>query len=268
MDGSANGQGDGGGHGIIRIRTNSIDPDAARHTVPTMWDELRRIRASAGLDVKETARRAGLSVVTVEAIEAGAIERLPIGEAGRREVVSLCDVLGVDPAPYLDDLREQLRPALASRFERQRPANRRSRLVVFGLIWAVLAVGFTVSWLVSRGPDTGVPATDAAATSNDVATSSTAAPSTTAPAPPAPADARAPGEAVTVSIVAARDDVWVRVAADGAEVQAGVVRHGDRVDVSGRSVDVVLSKPSATDVSVDSAPVQASATMHFGDAST
>lgn len=260
MDGNANGQGNGGGHGIIRIRTNSVDANSARRPVPALWDELRRLRTAAGLDVKEAARRAGLSVVTVEAIEAGALERLPIGAAGRREVVSLCDVLGVDASPYLDDLREQVRPPLASSLERQRPANRRSRVVVFGLIWAVLAIGFTVSWLVARGRDVPTAATpEVTVASNDVEPGTAAPPTTVAARPPAT------DKPVAVGVVAARDDVWVRAQADGKEVQAGVVRHGDRVDVSGRSVDVVLSKPSATDVTVDAAPVQAAATMHFGD---
>lgn len=198
MDGSANGQGDGGGHGIIRIRTDGIDPDHTRRAAP-----------SGG------------------------------------------------------DLRGQIQASSRSSSVRRSP-NRRSRVVVFGLVWAVLAVGFTVSWLAGRGHDaTTAAAPETTAVSNGVDSGTAETPA--AGAPPTTARAPAADEVVAVGILAARDDVWVRAAADGREVQAGVVRHGDRVDVSGRSIDIAVSKPSAVDVTVDSAPAQAATTMHFGD---
>lgn len=259
-----NGTGHGGsGNGIIRIRTDAIPTDSARHPTPALWDGLRQLRMEAGLGIDEAARRSGLSVGTVEAIEAGAVERLPIGAPGRREVASLCRVLGTDPAAFLDEMREQRRPALARQFEHQRPANRRSRLVVFGLLWALIALGFTASWLLGRdrGSTTDTPRTQPATT--DVAPETTAPAAVTTVSSPEEFTP-APGGVHEVVVVAARDDVWVRAEADAQVVHSGVVRRGDRIELSGRVVDVVVSKPAAVDVTVDARAVPVTAEMHFG----
>lgn len=201
MDGSANGQGSGGGHGIIRIRTDSVETGSAR---------------------------------------------------------------GGDPSPTDDRRVADRRLALASGLERQRPADRRSRVVVFGLVWAVLAAGFTVSWLIERGHGgtTDPPATTATPNTTGTATGATQVPATAAAATTAADSARTPGQVRTV-VVVARDDVWVRAVADAKEVHAGMLRLGDRVDASGSSVDVVVAEPGSVDVTVDGVAVPATAEMHF-----
>lgn len=200
MDGSASGHGNGGGHGIIRIRTDSGETGSAR--------------------------------------------------AG-------------DISPARADTRERRRPGLASGLGRQRPADTRSRVVVFGLVWALLAVGFTVSWLLGRDQRTTTDAPAAPSSTHAVDTTTTASPAPSGATAAAPANTPTPGRVHTV-VVASRDDVWVRAVADGREIQSGMLRQGDRLDAAGLTVDLVVAKPSSVDVSVDGTVVPATPTMHFG----
>lgn len=177
-----------------------------------------------------------------------------------------------DPAPPQPEggaTRGPSRPGLARRLEPQRPRDRRSRLVLFGLVWAVLAVGFTVAWITRlpgssapEVPDAAPPTAAVAAESPD--TDQAPAPGAASGGVPAPAVPAPTPRTVAVGLVATRDDVWVQVSVDGAAAHEGVVRRGDHLDFQGDAVDLVVSKPAAVDVSVDGAPVPPTPKMHLG----
>lgn len=169
------------------------------------------------------------------------------------------------PDPVMAGGQPPPRPATGAR--RPRPGNRRSRLVVFGLVWAALAIGFTTTWLAG---DAGGPARDAPDAASPTATGTAAVldPDPSAvevPAPGAVPNALDPLPGPrAVGLVAARDDVWVQVSVDGAAVHEGVLRRGDRLDFEGETIDLVVSKPSAVEVTVDGAGVPPAPQMHLG----
>jgi hypothetical protein len=66
-----------------------------------------------------------------------------------------------------------------------------------------------------------------------------------------------------VTVVAAREDVWVQATVDGQRVSEGLVRRGESVNAKGSEVALVIGRPAAVDVTVNGEAVPAEANMAF-----
>lgn len=238
---------------IIRIRTNTVHVTPYSRSDGSVWALIREQRAAAGLSTAQLAARAHLSELTVEAIEAGAIERLPIGEAGRREVAALCRVLELDPEPFLHAMRDTLRSPFARGLERQRPISRRSRVVAIGTIWVLLLAALAgtkgFGWF-EKGPSTGPRTTPAASKKTTTTTSTTTTSTTTTTLP------------VYTVRVAASGRTKIVVEADGTVVFDDIVTADEAPkEFRGTRVLLTIGRPSVAEIAVNGQPRPAAEQM-------
>jgi cytoskeleton protein RodZ len=162
--------------------------------------ELARAREAAGLSLEEAARQLRFAPRQLDALERGALDRLPGGAAVRGMVRSYARLLRIDAEPLVAQLAAgamaQDAERLAQRFRQPVPfsnGNRRSNLTYIALSLALLAVVAAVAfeWRQERGTArlNFVSAAQQPAEPVRVAAASPAA--TPAPAPaPAPEAAR------------------------------------------------------------------------------
>jgi len=122
--------------------------------------ELARAREAAGLSLEEAARQLRFAPRQLEALERGALDRLPGGAAVRGMVRSYARLLRIDPEPLVAQLAAgalaQDAERLAQRFRQPVPfsdGNRRSNLTYIALSLALLAVVAAVAfeWRQERG---------------------------------------------------------------------------------------------------------------------
>lgn len=238
---------------VVRIRTNAIGPATASTRPEGPWQLFGETRQAAGMSRRQLARRARVDELTVDAIESGAVERLPIGDAGFRELQAVCRVLKLDPGPFVQALKERHATPLSRGLERQRPKSRRlSWLKIAVAVWIVIVAGVLIARFAISGndePDGEVsPSTavsdDSASSTTPKTTTTTVPPSTAPPPPPV---------AYTVSIVTARADSWVEVKVDGVDVFADTIPKGETREYAGNNIQLTIGRPDAVDLVVNDA---------------
>lgn len=240
---------------VIRIRTGNIGSTAPEHTRDTPWSEIGVARREAGLSVEQVALEARVSPLVVEAIESGAVERILIGDGGRRETVAVCRVLELDPLPYLQDLRVR-RPAVSGQLDTPRTTvGRRTRFLIIGLVWialgALLVVGRSLGWMGSD--DSPAPRTSAPASVSSAVPTST---------PPNPA------VAFSVEVHATRGGSPVRATVQGTVTYDEILRLDEEVRFEGDWIQLRIVQPTMVRVFVNGTPVAAETDMAFGTAPT
>ncbi len=240
-------------NGLIRIRTNAVGAhDGLRRD--DVWLRLYEARDEAGLTPAQLAERARVSVLTVEAIEAGAVERLPIGEPGRREVRQVCRALRLDPEPFVEALSAGTSPPLSQKLERQRPARSRSPLLYVALAWVVILAGFLAFRLAGGGSgDSGRTEPEPAPTKATTTTTTSTTTTSTTTLPPVYA----------VTVRATGGPSRVKVTVDGATVFSETIRKGQAKEFRGREVLLVVNRPERVVVAVDGQAIPAKAQMRI-----
>ena len=236
---------------IIRIRTNAVAPatdPVAGVSGFDIWGRIHLARIEEGLSTAQVAKRAGVPVFAVEAIETGAVERLPVGDAGRREIAAVCRALQLDPDPFVEAQRTQLRsPPLSDGLGRMQPLAGRTRFVVLGIVWVVL-VGIVLlsalfGWFGAGEPRGEAPTS---VTRTTLAAPTTAAPTTTAPLPPVRYE---------VTVTAGADDAELRVTVDDEAPETVVLGDGESRTFRGDRLRFVFSDPDDFAVVVNGDPV-------------
>jgi cytoskeleton protein RodZ len=172
---------------------------------------LASAREAAGLSVGDVAGQLRLHPSQVRALESGDLSRLPEAVYVRGFVRSYARLVGLDPAPLIDDLNAGLEPSPGSVVEGMirtqdyspvKAASREqvSRQVVLGLAMLALVGLGAIGWYATREPPVQ-PQAGPAATANPVPaaplTSDSARPDEPA-APPTAADAPPAAEAASV----------------------------------------------------------------------
>ncbi len=230
---------------VVRIRTNTIGTNGGHDRATGPWLAVLRARKEAGLTLRELAISAGVSELTVESVEAGAIERLPIGEPGQREIQSICRVLDLDFEPFGLAAREaRALPLSRTLLMRQQPVERRSKLKVIVGAWIlIIVVGLGIRAFIIRGDD--MPP-ELAGSTEVAATETTIAPPTTTPPPPPP-----PAEKYAVEISASRSDTWLEVNIDGEQRFFGTLPRGEAMIFAGNDLSIVFGRPGSVDMVVN-----------------
>lgn len=233
---------------VIKITTGNIGPPAPRTVESATWQAVGQARREQGLSIEQVAARARVSPLVIEAIEAGAVERLPVGNGGRRETIAVCRVLGLDPRPFLQDLSVR-RPSVTAQLDAPRQVGRRTRFLIIGLVWillsAVLVVGRALGWMDG---------------SEDTSSTTTSAPTTTVATtvPPNPA------VAFTVEIQATRGGTPVKATVDTQVRYDQILEQGESVRLEGNVVELRVVQPTMVRVFVNGSPVAAEPEMYFG----
>lgn len=224
--------------------------DAAGRGLLTVGRRLRAAREAQGLSTAEVAARTRIAQRFLEAIETGDLGLLPSPTYASGFARAYARVVGLDQADVGRDIRAELGATVVPRVhhvdEIANPARGPSRAIVIvasGLALAVLVLA--VLWF-STGLFRGTGAAPEAA-SPSVAVAVPAAAPVTAPAPTG-------GQVV----LAATDEVWLRVydAADKT-LYLGTMKAGDRfavpADANGPMINV--GRPDKLAVTVDGAAV-------------
>lgn len=187
------------------------DSATARGEGTAFGSRLAAARETAGLSVGDVAARLRLHVNQVRALESGNLTVLPEAAYVRGFVRSYARLLGLDPAPLVEDLNAKLSPpgsvvegmARTRDYSPVKAAEReqRSRLVVLGLaVIALIALG-AIGWYATRqaSAPAAAPAPAAASPAPATAPAAAAAGASSDPAAPVPATVAA-AEAAVVSI--------------------------------------------------------------------
>jgi cytoskeleton protein RodZ len=144
-----------------RMRPDALSADAA----PSGFGaQLAAARERAGLGVGDVAARLRLHTNQVRAIESETLAKLPEAAYVRGFVRSYARMLGLDPAPLLDDLNRKLAPddasvvdgmATAKEYSPVRAAanEQASRWLVLGMAVAALIALGLIGWYATRAAE-------------------------------------------------------------------------------------------------------------------
>jgi hypothetical protein len=239
---------------IIQIRTR----DSVGQTPPpggaAPWHLFGETRRRQGLSMEEVAARARVSPFVVEAIETGAIERLPVGNGGRRETIAVCRTLDIDPKPFVADLRQR-RPALAGQLDSPKQVGRRTRFLIIGMAWillgAVLVTGRAVGWIDSDSEPAPAPTTAA----REAESGQTEAVPTTAAAPQT--------GAYRVDVKATLGGTPLVATVDGTVVYDEILAQDDKERFEGEDIRLQIVQPTMVRVSVNGKAVASRSEMVF-----
>lgn len=263
----------------VRPGDAPVSSGAGTAAPPSFGVHLAAARERAGMSVGEVASRLRLHVNQVRAIESENLAQLPEAAYVRGFVRSYARVLGLDPAPLIDDLNAKLAPAGASVVEgmthtpdyspvRAAAHEQASRWIVLGLAVAALVALGLIGWYATReppppasfAPPVRAPMAVSAPTPAPMeqAVSVAAAPSE-ASAEPASADAQAPepmmgagaapAEASALLSLSFSGVSWVEVTdANGRVLVSQLARAGDVLQPAG-AVPLAVVLGDATQVS-------------------
>ncbi len=114
-------------------------------------DKLRERREEMGLSLYEAARRTHISIRNLQAIEEANFAILPGECYSIGFIKTYCELLTLDPAPFIDSLRACMRPQSARFLRRQQgsPKLEFSRPQWFNdlLTWAVVLGMVVLGWV-------------------------------------------------------------------------------------------------------------------------
>jgi len=207
-----------------------------------LGSRLKHARESHGLSLRQIATSTKISMVALEALEAGDFSRLPGGIYSRAFVRAYALAVGLDPEESVRDFvaelsnqereaaRIRIRPAVSADdrafLERQQRAIRIFRVAAF--VIAVVVVALLIWFGMTMWPDAS------ARSAEPPAPTATAVRSPAVPPPPAdPIPARAEAlsaverERLTVAFEVS-GACWVQVTADGLVVLSRLMQAGER----------------------------------------
>lgn len=238
---------------------------------------LAAAREKERLSVGDMASRLRLHVNQVRAIEAENLAQLPEAAYVRGFVRSYARSLGLDPAPFIDDLNSKLAPASESVVDgiakardyspvRAAAHERASRSLVLGLAVVALVVLGALGWYATRQPQpqpapapapTVAPASSAAPAipAEAPGTDRASAPSDTQPAvaiEPAPAPSQPLDESGSILLMTFSGSSWVEVTdASGKVVVSQTAGAGEAIQPAGKPpFSVVIGDASKASVKV------------------
>ncbi len=216
--------------------------------------DLKAEREARGLALKDVFEATRISMVNLEALEAGRFDRLPPPVYARSFIRRYAQVVGIDEQPILaryDLYLEGLKPR-KEETEIRKPWPERGRRTLFLSVSlaAVIIAGVLVYAFflydqcgegtppaASReapaaqeiaGPASGSPAREAPLPESPAQTAAAAPPSAAEPAAVQPAN---PGKRRPL-VIEARELTWVRIAEDGKDPVQMLLRPGDRIERS------------------------------------
>jgi cytoskeleton protein RodZ len=257
----------------------TADPAAVPAEPASFGARLTAARERAGITITEVAARLRLHPNQVRALEQENFSALPEAAYVRGFLRSYARLVGVDPAPLVDDLNGKVSPATASVVDgmtrtsdyspvKAAAQEQASRLFVLGLaVVALIALG-VVGWYATRQPSDS-PAKSAGRTMAPAAAPTSAA--VTAPPPPvveAPTPAATATEAAPTSAEAASGPVplvtmtfngvsWVEVTdANGKVLLSQLAKAGEVHQPSGTPpLSIVIGDASKATVAVRGEPM-------------
>jgi cytoskeletal protein RodZ len=212
-------------------------------------DRLRIAREEKGLSLDEVARQTRIPIRHLQHIEQEEWDALPAITYTVGFARSYANAIGLDGPAIGAELREQLGVTsrggqAASFYEPADPARVPPRsIAILGLILAVLLIGGYLTW---RYYALGGGGQEAATTE---APQASAPPTQAAPSPAKPAAATGP------VVLAAMDDVWIRIyEAGGKTLYMGTLAKGERYQVPAEAVapQIITGRPNALQVTVGS----------------
>jgi cytoskeleton protein RodZ len=206
---------------------------------------LREAREKKGVSLKQIASTTRISVMSLEALERGDLSRLPGGIFTRAFVRAYAEEVGLDPDRTTQDFIAELPPEAAAATKhlstledgQRLESDRKAVATAVGLVLVSLPLAGLVIYVgMHRMP--GLRPRAAA-----VASAAAAKPAAPAPARPAAAPAATPDIASASPVVAPaagglameilpKGDCWVSVTADGERVFSGLIKAGDRRQIT------------------------------------
>ena len=215
----------------------------------TVGARLREAREKRGISLRQIANTTRISVMSLEALERSDLSRLPGGIFTRAFIRAYAQEVGLDPDRTIQDFIAELPPESAAATAHpaaiedgeKLESDRKAVATAMKLIALSLPIaGFVVYYGMHRTPpasppEAAVEAPVAAAVSPEsVAPPAASVPGTAPPvpiastSPPVPA---VPATSLTMEI-APKGDCWVSVTVDGEQAFSGLMRAGDKRQIS------------------------------------
>jgi cytoskeletal protein RodZ len=227
-----------------------VEPGQEQASQAPIGDRLKIAREAKGLSLEVVARQTRIPIRHLQHIEQEEWDALPAITYTVGFVRSYANAIGLDGPTIGAELREQLGvtsrggPATAY-YEPADPARVPPRsIAIVGLILAVLLIGGYLTWRYY-------------ALGGGQEAASVEAPQAAAPPPPAARPAQRVAATGPV-VLAATDDVWVRIyEAGGKTLFMGTMKTGDRYPVPADAVapQITTGRPNALQVTVGSATI-------------
>lgn len=215
--------------------------------VSSVGEQLRAAREAQGLQLEDVASRTRIPTRHLQMIERGEYTGLPAPTYSAGFIKTYARLLGLDGQRLSQDFRQEIGTSTveSANIHPYEPADPRrtppAGIAVLAMLVALIA---GLGYLYWRGSSENP--TEIAATAGDTP----AAPARTAAAPPQGA-VPAPQAGGPVSI-AAREDVWIKVADGGKTLFMGVLKPGSSFAVPAEATEPVLTtgRPGSTLITV------------------
>jgi cytoskeleton protein RodZ len=211
----------------------------------TVGARLKEAREKKGVSLRQIANSTRISVMSLEALERSDLSRLPGGIFTRAFIRAYAQEVGLDPDRTIQEFIAELPPESAAATAHpaavedgeKLDADRKAVATAMKLIGLSLPIaGFVIYYSMHRTPPVVPPATTASETAAD-STPPDPAPQASSPAgtasvtPAASTATPAPVTSLTMEI-APKGDCWVSVTVDGEQAFSGLMRAGDKRQIS------------------------------------
>mgnify|MGYP000930998162 CR=1 FL=1 len=246
--------------------------------MPTLGQELKRLREDRGISLHQIAESTHLGVRFLQAIESDTYDILPGGIFNRAFVRKFAKAVGMDEEQALAMYERQLEEMggeetprgnylRAEEFEEKQPGN---SWLLSGILFLVLCAGAYAAAQYFKGQQHPAPPSDQAIANNTptpeptVAVSPTATPDanaspspTVSPTPEASPSVTPPPSGMVISITATSGDCWISVKPDGLNTQQALLKPGETKEVvaNNKVVLVNLGNYPALNIKVNGRPV-------------